>query len=301
MPLREVKKKIRVVENVHQITSALELISSVKMRKAEKLALQSRPFTRKVLEILLKLQNYQEEFKKTSIYFKENKSKKNLMVVISSDKGFCGAFNKIILNFAQSQIDKEKDEIFAVGKKAIRFFRKRNYNVVMEFFGIGDYGEFEEVKPIADILLKSFLEGKYGKIYLFYMDFISPFKRKPRKFLVLPLDWENLMNLLKDYQLRQKKLESSDFKPKVLDYILEPNATAILEGMVPLLIQYLIYHSILEANASEHSARMFAMREASKNAKEILENLKLLYFKERQNLITNEILEISAAKEAILE
>lgn len=295
--LRELKRKIRVVQNISEITRALELISAVKMKKAQKLALQARPFTQKALEILFLLSKYQEEFGKKSIYFQKPKAKKSLAMIISSDKGFCGAFNKNILSFSEKEIEKEKFQIFAIGKKAVKFFKKKNFDVIVEFTGIGDWGEFEKIKPIADLILKYFQQKRFKEIFIFFNDFLSVFSQKPRKFRILPLDIENLRETLKIYALKTKKEFKEKLKP--IEFIFEPSAQEIFESLVPLLIEYLIYHSILEANASEHSARMMAMRQASQNAKEISEKLKLKYNKARQEQITKEVLEVAMAKEAL--
>ena len=301
MLLKEIKSKINLAQDLLKITRALELVSAVKMRKAQKLALSSRPFTEVVLKVLGELSERPEEIRK-SFYFPEKKVKKTLVVVVSSDRGFCGAFNKNITNFAEREIEKLKEvELFTIGKKAINFFKRKNYKTLVEFSGIGDYGKFEEVKPIADKLLNYFKENRFQKIILFYTDFISSFSQKPTKIQILPINLKEIEEILKNYQLKPQK----NHPPAVIQHpsskyyiLLEPSPREIFENLVPQLVRYLIYHSILEANASEHSARMMAMRRANENANEILKKLTLEYNKARQAQITAEVCETAMAKEA---
>ncbi len=304
MKQKEIKRKISSIGNIFEITKAIEVISAIKMKKAQELALNSRPFTQTALKILKNLSRYEEEIQKRSIFFKEDKGKALLAAVVTSDKGFCGAFNRNILGFFEREIKKEKDnvEIMAIGKKAIKYFRKRDYKVLVEFSGIGDYGELEEVKPIADLLINYFKQGRFRKILFFYPDFISTFYQRPTKMQILPLKLIEIKKVLRNYQLKQKRgfeLSTEEKKEKTIDYILEPSFEVIFENLVPQLIEFLIYHLILEANASEHSARMMAMKSASENIEKIMERLKLEENKARQTQITSEVAEITTAKEAL--
>ena len=303
MRLKEIKNKINSTQNIFEITRALELVSAIKMKKSQTLALGSRLFTQAALKILKRLSEYIKEIEQKSVFFEQGKNDTVLAVVVSSDKGFCGAFNRNILNFSERIIAKEKNiEIAAIGNKAIKFFRRTDHKILIEFSGIGDYGELEEVKPIANLLIRYFKEGKFKKILFFYTDFISTFSQKPMIIQILPLNLEKLKETLENYELKKRKQSTSDLKEdkeKNVDYIFEPSPEEIFENLVPQLIEYFIFHSILEANASEHSARMMAMRSASENAKEIIGRLRLEYNKARQSQITAEVSEVSIAKEVL--
>jgi len=359
MFLKEIKQKINSTQRISQVTGALELISAVKMRKSQKIALCSRPFAQKVIEILKRLSDFQQEcLKENSFYFQKRELKKVLIVIVSSDKGFCSSFNKNVLKFAEREINEMKKEfikegngikegevapprlpknvlipeieIMAIGKKAIAFAKKKNFQVKVEFSGIGDYGDLKEVKPIADLLLRYFQKDQYQRICVFYTDFVSSFIQKPRKMQFLPLCSESFKEILKESTSSADKsafasagssadkpsfasaeatedkpsfasAEATEDKPasKKADYILEPSPGKIFERLVPQLLEFEIYHIILEANASEHSARMMAMRNACENANEIIKDLTLNYNKVRQNQITDEVSEISSAKEAM--
>ena len=325
MFLKEIKQKINSTQRISQVTGALELISAVKMRKSQKIALGSRPFAQKVIEILKRLSEYQQEcLEKNSFYFQTRELKKVLIVIVTSDKGFCSSFNKNILKFAEKEINEMKEafrqkkssapeiEIMAIGKKAIAFARKKNFKVKVEFTGIGDYGMLEETKPIADLLLRYFQEDQYQRICVFYTDFISSFIQKPRKMQLLPLCSESFKEILRESAFASVKASAGKSISKnhsaiskttadigSPDYVLEPSPGKIFESLVPQLLEFEIYHIILEANASEHSARMMAMKNACENANDIIKDLTLNYNKVRQNQITAEVSEISSAKEAM--
>lgn len=310
--LQDIKGKIRLVQRIAQVTRALELVSAVKMKKSQRIALNSRPFARKAVEILERLGQYQKKYsKKNSFYFQSKKVKKILVLVVSSDRGFCSAFNQNILRFAGRELEilrrEAVVEIMAIGKKAINFFKKKkDFEVKIKFTGIGDYGEFEEIKPIANLLLDYFRKNKYQKIFLFYSDFVSSFLQKPQKIQILPLDTEVFEEMIEKSVFASKKYSSSDYQNQKsnkikenCEYLFEPTKKEIFENLVPQLIEFEIYQAILESNASEHSARMMAMRNASRNAKDLIETLTLEYNKVRQNQITSELSEISSAKEAM--
>lgn len=299
MKSKEIKQKIGSVQNISKITNAMGLVSAVKMGKAQNLAFNCRPFAFKACKILKKLSVYQKKEGLQSLYFKEKPVKKILAVAISSDRGFCGSFNKNILNYAYKKIqDLEKTapvEIAAVGKKSSSFFKRKGCKIKIEFSGIGDFGKISEIRPFAELLVKYF-EKEYQKIYLISTNFISTFVQEPYMTQLLPLEEGSMEKLLKEqFPKNFNEIEENHF----LEYVFEPSPKDIFESLVPELVIFEIYHSVLEANASEHSARMIAMKNASDNAKEIIKLLTLDYNKARQEQITSELGEITSAKEAV--
>jgi len=299
MKSKEIKQKIGSVQNISKITNAMGLVSAVKMGKAQNLALNSRPFALRVYQILKKLSHHQKKEGLASFYFKEREVKKVLAVVVSSDRGFCGPFNKNLLNFAQKRI-KEMEisaevEIMAIGKKSSNFFKSKGYKVRFEFSGIGDFGNLNDVRPIADLLIRHF-ETDYQQVCLFFTNFVTTLTQEPRTVQILPVKEDVFEKLLREHAPRAaKEMEPEPY----LDYVFEPSAKDIFDSLVPELVTFEIYHSILEANASEHSARMIAMKNASENAREVIKILILDYNKARQEQITSELGEITSAKEAI--
>ena len=317
METKEIRRKIESVNNIRELTGALETLSALKMKKAQKIALASRPFAQKIAYLLSQLDSVLKA--KKSVFLEEKEVKKILVLAIASDRGFCGSFNQNIVKFSEKEISglKSKDvkiEILPIGKKGISFFKKKGYDFKLNFTGIGDYGELEELKPISDFLMKSFLEDKFQKIYFVYTDFVSSLLQKPKIIQILPFVKENFKDFLKEEI--SKKEEEFVFGGEVAErtcpaaagypapwggegFIIEPSFQMLAEEIVPQLVEYLIYQCVLESNASEHSARMMAMRNASENAQKKVEELRLLFNKARQEQITREVCEISLVKEVL--
>lgn len=290
MEIKEIRRKINTVRNIKELTGALETLSAMKMKKAQKFVLQSRPFAINVAELLRKLDPVLRENKIK--FLRERKVKKSLVLVLTSNRGFCGSFNQNMLRFAEREIERiESPEIFPVGKKGIAFFKKKGSKIEFTFSNAGDYGELEDIKPISDLLIKSFLENKFQKIYIAWMDFVSTFYQTPKIVQILPLRKENLDVFLK------RENEAEEHFPK--DFLIEPSLSQLAREVIPQLVEYLIYHCVLENNASEHSARMMSMRSASENAEKRSLQLQLDYNKARQEQITSEVCEISSTKEVL--
>lgn len=289
MDLREIKGKISSVKNISELTSALETFSALKMRKTQKRFLDSKPFAQELASIFKKLEKVLREGK--SVFLEKREVRKILVCVVASDRGFCSSFNSNLIRFTNkelAEIEKQGEiEIMPIGKKAINAYKNKkesNYN----FSGVGDYWKFTQTKEIAELLIKLFLENKYQKIYLSYTHFFSSFVQKPTMVQLFPLEKETFDNFVKKEEIKEEA-----------DYLLEPSSSEILNEIIPVFVQYLIYQFILSANTSEHSARMMAMRNASDNAKGLLETLRLDYNKARQEQITSEVCEISSTKEAM--
>lgn len=288
MELKEIRIKIQSVANIWKLTGALETLSALKMKKAQKYALASRPFAQRLGRLVRRL----EPVLKDKVQLRKRKLRDALAVVIASDRGFCGSFNQNILKQAQKEIEKLEEKsnvaIFPVGKKAVSFFKKRQKKFDHFLTGIGDFGSLEETKPMADFIIKSYIENRYQRVYVFWTDFISTFNQKPKMIQLLPLEWTEL----KEFACHAKEVENTEI-------LIEPSASTLIKEVIPQLVEYLIYHCVLESNASEHSARMTAMRNASDNARERVNELTLDYNKARQEQITREVCEISSAKEVL--
>lgn len=292
MDLKEVKAKIGSVKNISELTSALETFSALKMKKTQKRFLESKPFAEEMGKML---KNMRKALKDGKSVFLEQRPVKNILVcVVASDRGFCGSFNTNVLRFADKEIKKIREEgeveIMPIGKKSIDHYKKKE-RIRYSFSGVGDYWNFKQTKEISDFLIKSFLEDKYQKVYIFYTHFLSSFVHKPSLIQLFPLEDKTVDNFLKEEEKNEKDID--------VDYLLEPSADVILDEIIPVFVEYLIYQFILSANTSEHSARMMAMRNASDNAREVLETLRLAYNKARQEQITSEVCEISSTKEAM--
>lgn len=291
MELKEVKAKISSVKNISELTGAMETFSALKMKKTQKRFLESKSFAE---EMTIMLRNMKKALKEGKSVFLEKRPVKNILVcVVASDRGFCGPFNANILKLADKEIIKLREEgeieILPIGKKAVKHYSKKE-KIRYSFSGVGDYWEFKQTKGISDFLVSSFLSNKYQKIYMFYTQFQSSFVQKATMVQLFPSTSESIENFIKKEELKEGVNKN---------YLLEPSPKIILDEIIPIFVQYLIYQFILSANTSEHSARMMAMRNASDNAKGLLEDLRLVYNKARQEKITSEVCEISSTKEAM--
>jgi len=257
--------------------------------KSQKIALESRPFAQKVGHLIRCL----EPVLKDKVVLRKRPLKNALAVVIASDRGFCGSFNQNVLKFGAAQLkaleNKSSVTVMPVGKKAVAFFKKKGRKFDKSMIGIGDYGTLEEIKPLSDFIIKQYIENKYQRVYLIWTDFKSTFVQKPQMMQLLPLEWDNLKEFAQESEERVRKEE----------LLIEPSAIMVVQEIIPQLVEYLIYQCVLESNASEHSARMIAMRNASDNAHERMGELTLDYNKARQEQITKEVCEISSAKEVL--
>lgn len=290
MELKEVKAKIGSVKNISDITGALETFSALKMKKTQKRFSKSKPFAEEMAKMLNNMKKALREGK--SVFLEERPVTDMLVCVIASDRGFCGSFNSNALRLADktiAELRKEGNvEILPIGKKTVSHYLK-NEKIRYSFSGVGDYWRFSQTKEISDFLISSFLSNKYQKIYIVYTHFYSSFIQKPTAIQLFPVRNETI----------EEFLQGSTGEDVNKEYILEPSPEVILDEIIPVFVQYLIYQFILSANTSEHSARMMAMRNASDNAKGLLENLRLAYNKARQAQITSEVSEISSTKEAM--
>ncbi len=293
MELKEVKAKIGSVKNISELTSALETFSALKMKKSQKRFSESKPFAEEMARVLKMMEKTLREG--NSVFLRAKPVKKALVCVVASDRGFCGSFNSNVLKFADREIEKirkeESVEVMPIGKKSINHYKKTE-NIEHSFSGVGDYWEFRQTKEISDFLISYFLKDSYQKVYVVYTHFYSSFIQKPSLVQLFPLKQETVSGFLKEECLVNGEEES-------VDYLLEPSMDVVLDEVLPTFIEYLIYQFILSANTSEHSARMMAMRNASDNARGLLEELRLKYNKARQEQITSEVCEISSTKESM--
>ncbi len=301
---RIIKARIKTTKNIQQITKAMEAVSAVKMRKSESAALKGRSYALYALQILRKIENsLGEEFKNASPLFEVRPIEKQLLVVITSDKGLAGSFNSNVLKRAGAFAEANRDtvSIVTVGKKAKDFFDRRGYKIEKSFECAGDYAQLSQVSPISDYIVSGFIDKRFDKIDVIYTNFISALKQEVVHRPLLPLNKETLTQVIENIVPETGRF--SDLRGTIVEelaeYKFEPSPAAIVKSIVPSLVELEIFHSILEANASEHAARMVAMKNASTNAKEMIGKLTIKYNKERQAQITKELIEIVSGKEAL--
>ncbi len=311
MSSRQLKTKIKSVRNIKQITKAVQMVSATKMRRSQTVALNSRSYAKKSLLILSHLLNDSEKRDEGGFLWREPKrAEKTALIVITSDKGLAGNFNNAVLRKSwQWKETEEKEgrevEVVAVGKKARDFFKKRNSVITAEFLNFGDIITFEDTRPLGQWILDNFKDGRYRKIFICSNQFVSALVQKVEISQILPLKNETLQQVINSIVPKAGKyseLAGQDEKTEEsrnISYLLEPTRGEIMENLAQDLIRVMAMYFIFESNASEHSSRMLAMKNATENAGRLQEELTLKLNKARQAGITQELTEISTAKEAL--
>lgn len=288
---KEFRNRIKSINNTRQITRAMEMISSIKMQKAIARLNMTRDYIQQGWDMLAKLAQLTnpEEHK----LLQSRDSNTELLIVVASDKGLCGSYNADIIRKTTQYIKDNPDCLFIfVGKKTTSISRLlKAEQIIAQFNDFGKEIEYEEATPIAKLALETFNTAQVGKVSIMYSHFVSSLVQRPVHRQVLPIIEEHI-----DVpELWQK----NDAQIKNPQFVFEPSAKQILDRILTQFIYMQIYGALLEANASEHSARMVAMKNANDNAKELIDELTLSYNSVRQQSITNEIAEISMASESM--
>lgn len=281
---RQVKQRINTAKNISKITKAMEMVSASKMKKAQERALSARLYARTMADSLRLLAKATD--KASHQLLQENSEGKALGVVIATDRGLCGSLNQnLFKNLIQWKHHHPNGVIVAVGKKAISFCQYYGLEIFAQFSDMPDKVTTSDIAPLSSLIVNGFLESTFLSVDLFFMDFINTLSQQPKTEQLLPL--RSLSSLDADESLMDSTIHS--------EYLFEPNPQAILNELLPFYIENTIYQAFLEARASEHSARMVTMKNASENATELVSDLQLIYNKERQAAITTELLDITTA------
>lgn len=287
--LKEVRIRIASVKSTQQITSAMKMVSASKLKRAQNAILKMRPYAAKLKEILENLSASLDASE--NVYSKERKNNKTLMIVITSNRGLCGAFNSNVIKLAThllqtkyaEQYKNGNADIICIGKKASDFFTKRKYPVIESNTKILDETNFENAAPIAEKIMKWFETGKYDRIEIVYNQFKNA----------------GVQILTSEQYLPVAPPKATTSKQSQTDYIFEPDKKEIVTELIPKSLKIQFYKILLDSVASEHGARMTAMHKATDNADGLLKELRLSYNKARQASITKEILEIVSGAEAL--
>ncbi|MEK7124576.1 MAG: ATP synthase F1 subunit gamma, partial [Patescibacteria group bacterium] len=300
--------RIKSVANINKITKAMELVAATKMRKSQEIALASRPYAFAAFNMLANLSLLEKDM---PMLLKKRKINKTLFVLFASDKGLAGAFNSSLFRKFDSSLAEVKEgqeKLFlAIGEKSSGHLSKKNLPVVGKFTQVGDYTTTEEVKPICNFLIEGYLNKQWDKVVVYYSHFKSALKQEPMIREILPVNFDLVKKTVMEIIPETGKFaelireHNINFIPEKSqkNYLIEPSPKKVLESLISHLIFMQVYHLILEANASEHSARRVAMKTASDNASDISGELNLQYNKSRQAAITKEIIEITAGAEAL--
>jgi F-type H+-transporting ATPase subunit gamma len=295
---REIQKRIRSVKNIAQITRALEAVSASRVRRAQARVLASRAFAEKAWEILLNVQSSGRSGEILHPLLEERTEIKTIMVVlITSDRGLAGAFNTNIIRVATRFADRlgKPVQFVTIGRKGRDSLVRAGRNVVAEFSGIPAEPSIADIAPATRLAIDAFLSGEVDDVFIAYTDFINTLTQHP-----VVLGWLPLVPHTIDDQVAAEFIKDVPaVSSNVAAYDYEPSPEAILQEIVPRFTELQLYQAILESQASEHSARMVAMRNASENAGQLVGDLTLEYNKARQAAITAEILDIVGGTEAL--
>ncbi len=302
--LKQLKLKRQSVIKTSKVTKAMEAVSAVKMRKSQERALAGRPFAETALDILLALSSRADKLDLK--YMKSNKCDKLGLILISSDKGLAGALNSSVLKKASEFIEKngtQNIKAIAIGKKANDFFTLQGVEVILFKENKKDDIDLQDSQEILDIIKKEFREEKVGSWTAIYMNFVSTFEQNAISRQILPLNTKEYQALISDIipnKGKYSELKDEENSGPQAKYIIEAqDKEEILESLADALINVFLHHAMLEHKASEHSARMVAMKSATDKAKELAHELKLKFNKARQAAITREVSEITSGVEAM--
>jgi F-type H+-transporting ATPase subunit gamma len=285
---QDIRRRIKSIRNTAQITKAMQMVAASKMRKAQQHALAGRPYAALMNKVLVSLQKRTDPTLHPLLHVRD--VKKELVLIISTDKGLAGALNTNLFREA-AHFDAAKTAFVVTGKKA-RLFVARTKRELLADFELKDAPTFVETKPVSKFCTEKFLNGEVDKVSVLFTHFINTISQRAVVETLLPISSFDLP------KKHDESVEGEDVDP-LLGYVFEPKAEVVLDIMLPYYIQYQVFQMILDARASEHSARMVAMKNATDNAHEFIKDLTLEYNKMRQAGITTELLEIATAQMAL--
>ncbi len=289
---RDIRRRIKSVKNTSQITKAMQMVAAAKMRKAQMRALSGRPYAEELSKMLAALALAGGSAELHPLLQERPEVKRELVLVIATDKGLCGALNTNLFREV-GRFDPAKTTFVSIGRKAAQFLGRMKRDLGAEF-ELKEAFTFLESKQASKFVMEKFLAGEVDKVSVAFTDYISTINQKPTITTILPVTNFELSDL--EGEQGSKKVEAA---ANTTDYVFEPSASAVLEGLVPHYVHFAVYQMVLESRASEHSARMVAMKNATDNAKQLIKDLTLQYNKVRQAAITTELLEITTAQMAL--
>jgi F-type H+-transporting ATPase subunit gamma len=287
---REMRMRIRSVKNISQVTRALEAVSASKVRKAVAAVQATRAYATKAWQVLTHVAGQPGRGTLHPLLTRRPEVRKTLVVVISGDRGLAGAYNTNVIRYVAQKFDRHPSPVgyISVGRKGRDMLIRRRKQVLAEFSNLPAAPSFADVSAIGRVVVEDFLKGAADEVWLVYTDFINMVKQEPVVRKLLPLEVDS-----------HERVAAFEHQRLGAAYIYEPDEREILDSIIPRFTALQIYQAILEAQASEHAARMVAMRNATDNALELVDHLQLVYNKARQQTITNDLLDIAGGAEAL--
>ena len=281
--IREIRRRIKSVQSTAKVTRAMEMVAASRMRRAQERTIAGRPYADRMVQVLADLAVQREEGEEIHPLLVERLVNRIALIHITPDRGLCGGLNANINRSAASFILDQSVPVtvIAVGRKGRDFMVRSGQEVRAEFTRLGDRPSMVDILPIARIVIDDYTDGLIDEVYLSYAQFVTTMTQRPVQWRLLPI-------------------EPAAIEPgRSVEYIYEPSADEVLAQLLPRFVEMELYHAILESIASEQSARMVAMRNATDNANELIEHLTLTFNKVRQDMITKELLDITGGAEAL--
>ena len=282
--LKDIRNRIKSVKSIQQVTSAMKMVAAAKMRRAQENMEKSRPYSRRVAELLNMLIPEIDRSLMPELNVRE--VKKTLFVVVTADRGMAGAFNTNILREAHKAIDKagqENSEIICIGKKSVGYFKNRNYPIAVEYVDFWNDLEYSHAMKIGDEIISRYINGEVDQVQVVYNRFVNVARQEIRNETFLPMSYDS-------------EAKDSEKNP---DRLFDPSKDSVVKTIIPRYLNTQMWQFLLESNASEQAARMLAMENATSNANDMIKDLKLQFNKARQTAITTEMLEIVSGAEAL--
>ena len=282
--IKEIKTRINSVNSTKQVTKAMELVDSSKMRKAKDRALAARPYFGTMYNTVKDIATNTRGVR--NVFLKQREVKNRCYIVVAGDRGLAGGYNSNITKLTLSHMDGKKEKVMTVGKKSTEFFSKRGYDILKSTESV-EKCDYNEAIAFAQEAMDLYKKGEIDEVYMVYTEFVSPLTQNPKLLKVLPLAFEE----------ENKETKEQAAKKARVQYL--PSAEVVLGHIIPKYVSGIVYDGIIESFASEQAARRTAMSSATDNADEMLSNLELSYNRARQSAVTQEITEIVGGVEAL--
>ena len=274
--MKDIKRRMRSVESTMQITKAMELVASSKMRRAKERVEKARPYFGALAETVGRILS---ETRVSSVYTTPRAVQHSLFIVIAGDRGLAGGYNANVLKLAAAQMAGKQVKVLTIGKKAQEYYAKRDFEVLADYPGLAETLRISDTHPIVSDILAGYRQAAFDEVFLCYTEFVSPMTQEPRCVRLLPAE----------------PAADEGAKRSMVEY--DPSPEAVFDAIIPEYLTGMLYGAVVESYASEQSARRMAMESASDNASEMIEDLNLSYNRARQAAITQEITEIVAGAE----
>jgi len=284
--LRDIRRRIKSVKNTAQITKAMQMVAASKMRKAQQAAINGRDYAQLLSRVMVSVRDTVDP--NTHPLLARREGARELVLLFSTDKGLCGGLNTNLFREALA-MDPKNTSFASVGRKGSQFLSRSRLNMIADF-PLRDHPTFLETKSISKFVIEKFLDGTVDRVTVLFPRFVNTLSQVPQKLPLLPITSFEEIGLKNEY---------GEIHHHDAGLLFEPSSTSVLDAILPAYIHFCVYQTLLGTRASEHSARMVAMKSATDNAKNLVKDLTLEYNKARQAAITKEILEISTAQLAL--